>query len=58
MGNAFTKADLPVEVGAKATLDRIFAAETKDSGKVLNILVKGWENAPGPNKYDGLDVPW
>lgn len=52
------RADLAPEVGAKASLDRIFAATKEDNGQFLNIKVEGWENAPGPNKYDGLNPPW
>jgi hypothetical protein len=42
-------ADLPVDQGAKATLDKIVGATSKDNGAFLNILVEGWENAKGPN---------
>jgi hypothetical protein len=51
-------ADLPVEVGAKATLDKIIGATAKDNGGFLNILVKGWEKTEGPNQYDGVNPPW
>lgn len=51
-------ADLPVEVGVKSVLDIIHGTTTADNGKFRNILVPGWENPPGPNKYDGLDLPW
>lgn len=58
MGSEFTEADLDVEVGAKAALEKILGAKKEDSGKLLNILVKGWENADGPNQYDGKVLPW
>ncbi|KAF4634955.1 hypothetical protein G7Y89_g3138 [Cudoniella acicularis] len=51
-------ADLPVEVGAKATLDKILGAGKEQNGKFLNIHVKGWENNAGVNSYDGLGFPW
>ncbi|OAL23532.1 hypothetical protein AYO20_10977 [Fonsecaea nubica] len=52
------QADLPVEVGAQATLDILFKSTTEDNGKSKNILVPGWENVPGPNVYDGKQVAW
>ncbi|KAG4422594.1 hypothetical protein IFR04_004215 [Cadophora malorum] len=52
------RADLAPEVGAKASLDRIFSATKEDNGQFLNIKVEGWENAAGPNKYNGLNPPW
>ena len=50
------QADLEVNVGTKAVLD----AEQLDeyNGTFRNILVSGWENNEGPNKYDGKMVPW
>jgi len=51
-------ADLPVEVGAEKTLDKILAAGKEQNGEYLNIHVPGWENAPGPNKYDGKFPGW
>lgn len=51
-------ADLEVDVGAKATLEKIFAAKKVDNGAFMNILVKGYENVDGPNKYDGKNPPW
>jgi hypothetical protein len=51
-------ADLEPEVGAKATLDIILKSTSETNGKFLTIHVPGWENAPGPNKYDGSVVPW
>ena len=52
------RADLAPEVGAKASLEKIFSATKEDNGQFLNIKVEGWENAAGPNKYDGLNPPW
>ncbi|KAL2869105.1 uncharacterized protein BJX67DRAFT_32495 [Aspergillus lucknowensis] len=51
-------ADLPVETGAKETLKYIRQAGPELNGRFLNIHVPGWENAPGPNRYDGKDLPW
>lgn len=51
-------ADLPAEVGAKASLDKIFAATKEDNGQFLNITVEGYENVAGPNKYNGLNPAW
>ncbi|CZT51343.1 related to short chain oxidoreductase (CsgA) [Rhynchosporium secalis] len=51
-------ADLPAETGAKAALDKIFAATKENNGQFLNILVEGYENVPGPNKYDGKNPIW
>jgi hypothetical protein len=36
-------ADLPVEVGASAALDKIFRVTKADNGTFLNIHVPGWE---------------
>jgi hypothetical protein len=47
-----------VGVGAKALLDKIFAAKKEDNGAFLNIHVKGYENVEGANKYDGKNPPW
>ncbi|KIY03420.1 uncharacterized protein Z520_00111 [Fonsecaea multimorphosa CBS 102226] len=52
------RADLPVEVGARATLDILFKSTTKDNGSYQNIHVPGWENVEGPNKYGGGEVSW
>ena len=51
-------ADLDVDVGVKAVLDVILKNGRESNGKFLNIHVPGWENAEGPNQYDGKEVPW
>ena len=51
-------ADLPVEVGAAAVLEKVFAAGKADTGTFLNIHVAGWEEAAGANQYDGRNAPW
>ncbi|TVY38427.1 C-factor [Lachnellula occidentalis] len=51
-------ADLDVDVGAKATLDKILGAGREQNGQFLNIHVKGWEEKEGPNRYDGVNPPW
>jgi len=51
-------ADLPVDVGVKATLDIVLRSTKQDNGKFLNIKVAGWEDNEGPNRYDGADLPW
>lgn len=51
-------ADLSVQLGAKATLDKILGARQEQNGEYLNVLVEGWEKAKGPNQYDGCNVPW
>lgn len=51
-------ADLDVEVGVKAVKDVILSAGREDNGMFLNIRVPGWEDAEGPNQYDGLVQPW
>ena len=56
MGTA--NADLPVSVGAKAVLDRVLGATQEDNGRFANIHVPGWEEASGPNQYDGKSPPW
>jgi hypothetical protein len=50
--------DLTVDVGAKAVLDILDESSTSDNGKFLNIHVPGYEDVPGPNRYDGKEVPW
>ncbi|OQV03721.1 hypothetical protein CLAIMM_08735 [Cladophialophora immunda] len=52
------RADLPVEVGARATLDILFKSTREDNGKYKTIHVPGWENVDGPNVYDGREVAW
>lgn len=51
-------ADLEVDVGAREVVRIISEASEKDNGRFLNIHVPGWENASGPNQYDGKDPPW
>ncbi|KAI1207237.1 NAD(P)-binding protein [Annulohypoxylon truncatum] len=51
-------ADLTPEEGAKASLDIILKPGREYNGKMPKILVRGWENAPGNNQYDGTIVPW
>ncbi|KIW97465.1 uncharacterized protein Z519_01049 [Cladophialophora bantiana CBS 173.52] len=52
------RADLPVEVGAKATLDILLKSTKEDNWKCKTIHVPGWENVEGPNVYDGREVAW
>ncbi|KAF2847820.1 short-chain dehydrogenase-like protein [Plenodomus tracheiphilus IPT5] len=53
-------ADLEVDEASSAIAERLFYAGRQESGKFLNILVKGWENSkPGKfNHYDGKELPW
>jgi len=51
-------ADLEVNVGAKAVIDVLLNSDSESNGKFLNIRIPGWENAHGPNQYDGAGVPW
>jgi hypothetical protein len=51
-------ADLKPEQGAKATLEIIAKPNSETNGRFSNVLVKGWENAPSPNTYDGKVKPW
>ncbi|KAK9368882.1 hypothetical protein V1509DRAFT_621768 [Lipomyces kononenkoae] len=51
-------ADLPVEQGAKASLERIMGAGKEQNGQFLNILIKGWDKAGWRNQYDGATNPW
>ncbi|KAL4890645.1 hypothetical protein BDV59DRAFT_183873 [Aspergillus ambiguus] len=51
-------ADLPVATGAEAVVNIMMNATSEQNGKFLNIHVPGWENNPGPNQYDGKEVPW
>ena len=51
-------ADLSVEQGAIATMEKIMSADKEDNGRFLNIKVAGFENAQGANYYDGAGVPW
>lgn len=51
-------ADLPVQTGADAVLEKILSATPEQNGKFLNIRAAGWENRPGVNQYDGKDAPW
>ena len=56
MGTA--DADLPVEVGVRAVLDKVFAATKADNRKFANIHVPGWEENPSFDQYDGKTPPW
>ncbi|KAL5337222.1 hypothetical protein BJX70DRAFT_399867 [Aspergillus crustosus] len=51
-------ADLSVETGAEEVLKYIKKGGSEYNGRFLNIHVPGWENASGPNQYDGKDAPW
>lgn len=51
-------ADLTPEQGAKASLDIIFNKGRELNGQLPKVFVKGWENAKGPNVYDGTNAPW
>jgi hypothetical protein len=51
-------ADLPVEVGVKEVIRIMTSSGPESTGKFLNIHVPGWENAAGPNQYDGKEPPW
>lgn len=51
-------ADLDVATGVGALKDLILAADSTYNGKFYNIYVPGWENAEGPNQYDGAEIPW
>lgn len=56
MGSSY--ADLEVETGVEASLKIILEANPKMNGKLMNIHVPDWENAEGPNQYDGRELPW
>lgn len=51
-------ADLSVEQGAEASLERIKNAGKEQNGKFLDIEIKGWVQAPGKSAYDGANPPW
>jgi hypothetical protein len=51
-------ADLPVEVGAAATLNIIKEKGKESNGKFFNIIVPGWEDKDVMQRYDGAEVPW
>ena len=51
-------ADLDVSVGAAEVVRILMESNQTTNGKFLNIHVPGWENAEGPNKYDGAEVVW
>lgn len=52
------KADLDVPVGVNAVKEMILTAGPRLNGKFMNIKVAGWENAEGPNQYDGGELPY
>ena len=56
MGSSY--ADLEVEAGVQAALQLILGANPEMNGKFLNICIPGWEEATGPNQYDGGELPW
>ena len=51
-------ADLEVGTGVRAMIDLVLKSGRDQNGKFLNIHVPGWEGAPGPNQYDGKELPW
>lgn len=51
-------ADLEVETGVAAVIDLMLKSGPEKNGSFLNIHIPGWENAPGPNQYDGKELPW
>lgn len=51
-------ADLEIDVGAADVIRILLASDSKTNGKFLNIHIPGWENAEGPNKYNGEELPW
>lgn len=51
-------ADLDVSVGAAEVIRILIESNQETNGKFLNIRVPGWEDAKGPNKYDGAEVVW
>lgn len=51
-------ADLPVSVGAEQVIKITLSTDKSHSGRFRNILVPGYENVEGPNKYDGKDPVW
>jgi NAD(P)-dependent dehydrogenase (short-subunit alcohol dehydrogenase family) len=53
-------ADLPVEVGVKAALEKILGAGKEQNAQFLNISIPGWEKPRGANNnfYDGANPPW
>lgn len=51
-------ADLTPEVAAKAFLDVVYRPNQETNGKFGNVFVEGYQNAEGPNRYDGKDSPW
>ena len=56
MGSPY--ADLEVETGVQAVVKIILEADPEVNGKFLNVRISGWEEANGPNQYDGGEIPW
>ncbi|RAL16790.1 SDR family oxidoreductase [Aspergillus homomorphus CBS 101889] len=50
------RADLPVDVGVRATLDIILNKGKEGNGRFFNIHIPGWDK--GWNRYDGGESPW
>lgn len=50
-------ADLSVNQGARASLEKILGANKGENGKFLKIYI-GWETGEWMNQYDGFDAPW
>ncbi|KAL4932518.1 uncharacterized protein BDV17DRAFT_288028 [Aspergillus undulatus] len=44
--------------GAKEELGYVKDGGRELNGRFLNIRAAGWEDAEGPNRYDGVDPPW
>ncbi|KAF8851045.1 short chain dehydrogenase reductase [Acephala macrosclerotiorum] len=49
-------ADLSVEQGAKASLEKTIGAGKERNGQFMKIEIKGWEKVEGRNQY-GVNVP-
>lgn len=52
------QADLTVSQSSPAVLKIVSTVNKADNGKFLNVLVPGWENHAGPDKYDGAQPDW
>ncbi|OAA70928.1 NAD(P)-binding domain protein [Akanthomyces lecanii RCEF 1005] len=51
-------ADLDVDTGVNALKNLILSTKEDANGKFFNIHVPGWEDAKGPNQYNGAEIPW
>ncbi|KAK4501559.1 hypothetical protein PRZ48_007368 [Zasmidium cellare] len=50
--------DLEVSAAVQSIREILCRGGKERNGKFYNVKVQGWEDAEGPNQYDGREIPW